>query len=308
MYAINYCSIRLSDRGKTFFTIGVNMDDSLDNITRDFIIDNTGGDHTVDIYDQWCEVSNILEYDHVSANAFIMSSLGNHEPAVIVNKIMTGFAVAAHSQAANAGITLNPQLNYKQLLMWVNTMHQIAHQVDYTDIKGMLYADMPDTDKIQKVFELLGPGVDPDYENMILAVESSTVDGFKELIQEIQAEPEYTKNKQEGIQIKIAEYTKLKEKTQGSIFSDKFATMPSCYGMDIDTYTTAMKDNMDFYLDPENWDEFFIDIWGCLILSNVPVEKYKDHLTAAVYEFFDSETVRPRVLAKMGVAIARLSA
>lgn len=283
------------------------MDDSQDNSVRDFIIEQTGGDHTVDIYDQWCQVSNVLEYDHVSANAFIMSALEHSEPGVIVNRIMSGFAVAAHAQAANAGIVLRSDLTYAQLLMWVNTMHQISNLEDYTEVKEMLYSDMPDKDKLQKVFEIIGPGQDPKYEHMLLSVEPSTIDGFKDIIEQIQSDPAVKADKQKDIQDKIKAYMALKQKTQGSLFSDKYASMPSCYNMDIDKYITPMKDSMDFYTAQDNWNEFFIDIWGCLILSNADKEQYKELMTAAVYEFFDNETIRPKVIVEMNKAIARLA-
>lgn len=279
----------------------------VDESVRQFIIDQTGGDHTVELYDQWCDVADAMQYDHMSANAFVMSALENSDPGVILEKIMSGFAVAAHTQAANAGIMLNPDLSYHQLLMWVKTMITISEQEDYSDIKDMLYSDMTDRDKIQKVFEIIGPGVDPKYENMVFSVESGTIDGFKQTIEEVQQDPSVKDQRQSDIQAKIKEYNKLKEIVDGVLYSDRYSSMPSCYNMDIDNYLTPMKENIDFYSQPDNWNEFFIDVWGCLILSNVAKEQYVDTMTAAVYEFFDSEAVRPKVLIEMNKAIARLS-
>jgi hypothetical protein len=273
---------------------------------RNFIIESTGGDQTVELYDEWCIVSEIMQYDHVSANKFIMSTLENNDPGVILNKIMNGFAVAAHSQAVNTGIILNPSLSYKQLLTWVKTMSKLGDMEDYSFIKDILYSDLEPKNKIQRIFEIIGPGTDPEYEGIVFSVESNTIDGLKTSIEEIATDPALVLEKQKTIQNKIQQYSNFKTIITGEVYSDKFAGLVSCFNMDIDTYLTPMKENIDFYNDPENWDVFFIDVFGCLILSNTLKEDYVKSMEAAVYEFFNDDLIRPKVLIEMNKAITRL--
>lgn len=273
---------------------------------RNFIIESTGGDSTVDLYDEWCEVSENMQYDHVSANIFIMSTLENNDPGLILNKIMNGFAVAAHSQAVNTGIILNPNLSYKQLLTWVKTMSKLGDMDDYSFIKDILYSDLEAKNKVQKIFEIIGPGSNPEYEGLVYSVESSTIDGLKNSIEEIASDPAVTLDKQKTIQDKINHYSQFKNIVTGEVYSDKFAGLVSCFNMDIDTYLTPMKENIDFYNDPENWDVFFIDVFGCLIISNTLKEDYLKSMEAAVYEFFNDDLIRPKVLIEMNKAMTRL--
>lgn len=277
-----------------------------DENVRNFIIEATGGDQTVDLYDQWCEISDSMHYDHVSSNIFIMSTLEHSDPATVVSKIMNGFAVAAHSQAVNTGIVLNPALTYEQLLTWVKAMSSIGMQEDYSFITEILNADLSAKLKIQKIFELMGPGENPQYEDMLYTVEATTIDGLKNSIEEILSDPNVSSKKQKIIQEKLDLYSKFKSSIEGQVYSDRFSGLVGCYNMDIDVYLTQMKENIDFYMDSENWQEFFIDVWGCLILSNTKKEDYLKSLEAAVYEFFSDDVIRPKVLIEMNKATAKL--
>ena len=117
------------------------MNENVDYAVQQFIIDQTNGDETVELYEQWCAVSDAMQYDHYNANNMLLSTLEYKQPIDVLDSIMNGFVIAAKMYVASTGIYLNHEASSYQVLMFVQTMTQLATQEDYTFINETLHSD-----------------------------------------------------------------------------------------------------------------------------------------------------------------------
>lgn len=274
---------------------------------REFIIDQTGGDYRVELYDRWCNNSVYFEYDHENANAFILTSAQDLEPEVLLKMIFDSFYTAALTYSSSLGIFLNDEASPDAINTWLESMSLIGTQEDYTELLCILQSDQTPTDKVQFVFEHLGPGADDKYKGLVKNVHKSTIDGFIELITEISDKSSNTVgDKTEIIKEKMKVYNHFKKKIEGTLFSDRFATQPNTYDLDIDCYITHMQPLSDYYTDPSNWEDYILDVWGCLILSNAQAEQYPELLRASVYTMYTDDTSRNGVLQMMQTKLPML--
>jgi len=257
---------------------------------RQVVVSLCAGDERLDIFDSFVQFAQKtqMDYENVLMNAYYNNDHlpYNEQLQVIFNEC----SKALYFALENAGITANPEVSLKDLIVINNAIISSLEYEDKVSINDILLSDEDDLDKLCSIFSL-ATVKDESYFNSVLdSVTASTIKLYKDIC--ASSEGVATEEELKAIRAKVDMYRYYKQKINNEeLLSDMALSAVGGIGQPMQSYMYAFAQRVDFY--EQNIEIFVKDYYGFALLSAEGVVDFLNSLDAAAKALYfkpDSQT------------------